>query len=154
MGVGLQVVRAAADVGTSEGFLVAAPLPPMLASPPPPHAASSVAAPPAAVRQLLATRFTRRVRSLLASLGSTRGAIAASLEAAWWRPLVTVTLPPVVHDFIEAFDACCYPALLRDEDRPRDSDMAQDAAETSDKSAGTSDKFAGTSDNADADRAE
>jgi hypothetical protein len=33
---------------------------------------------------------------------------------AWWRPAVTVPLPAVVEDFQVAFDAGCYPSLLRD----------------------------------------
>lgn len=187
---------------------MAAPLSPTPPSSPPPHAASSVAAPPAAVRQLLATRFTRRVGGLLASLGSSRSAVAASLEAAgvravprnrecspislyvtavigadpnvksvsvvgdavavdlraWWRPVVTVTLPPAVHDFIEAFDASCYPALLPGEHRPRKADMARGAAGAQgavqgaqDAAAGAqsaADTSAGTSDDAHADRAD
>jgi hypothetical protein len=31
---------------------------------------------------------------------------------AWWRPDVVVDLPSVIHDFLVAFDECCYPALL------------------------------------------
>lgn len=45
----------------------------------------------------------------------------------WWRPTVAVPLPQAVHDFRVAFDAGCYPALLRDEfpddvDRPHGPD--------------------------------
>jgi hypothetical protein len=32
---------------------------------------------------------------------------------AWWRPEVRVPLPEVVRDFTVAFDARCYPSLLR-----------------------------------------
>lgn len=107
---------------------------------------------------LFDTRLAKEVRGLLATLGSSRGSIAAALEAAgiravptdpgcaplalflsavvgvdpnvrsvrvegdavvvdlraWWRPTVTVPLPRVVEDFKVAFDAGCYPALLRD----------------------------------------
>lgn len=41
--------------------------------------------------------------------------VAVDLRA-WWRPDVTVALPQIVHDFTVAFDAGCYPALLRDEE--------------------------------------
>lgn len=34
------------------------------------------------------------------------------------RPVVTVLLPAVVHDFTVAFDACCHPGILRDDLRP------------------------------------
>ena len=40
-------------------------------------------------------------------------AVVVDLRA-WWRPTVTVPLPPVVVEFRAAFDAGCYPALLRD----------------------------------------
>ncbi len=51
-------------------------------------------------------------------------AVVVDLRA-WWRPTVTVPLPPVVHDFRMAFDAGCYPALLREEFRPHDVDHQQ-----------------------------
>lgn len=112
-----------------------------------------IAAPGGALRP---TRLSREVRQLLATLGTTRGEVAASFEAAgvravprdaqhtpvslfleavigadpnvksvtvsehsvalemraWWRSEVVVDLPPVLHDFMAAFDECCYPALL------------------------------------------
>lgn len=43
-------------------------------------------------------------------------AVVVELRA-WWRPTVTVPLPAVVEDFKVAFDAGCYPALLREEYR-------------------------------------
>lgn len=36
---------------------------------------------------------------------------------AWWRSAVAVPVPAVVHDFMAAFDAGCYPALFREEYR-------------------------------------
>jgi hypothetical protein len=112
-----------------------------------------IAAPGGALRP---TRLSREVHQLLATLGTTRGEVAATFEAAgvravpgdaqhtpvslflgavigadpnvksvtvdertvavemraWWRSGVVVDLPPVVHDFMAAFDECCYPALL------------------------------------------
>jgi hypothetical protein len=53
-------------------------------------------------------------------------AVVVELRA-WWRPPVTVFLPPVVHEFSAAFDAGCYPALLRDGRRPGGADRARGA---------------------------
>jgi hypothetical protein len=138
--------------GASAPRPVAGALPTYLAAAPPPP----TSAPP-----LMETRLAREIRSLLGTLGTTRGAVASTLEAAgvratpgeagaspvglfltaivgsdpnvksvrlgagalvvdlraWWRPAVTVPLPAVVEDFQVAFDAGCYPSLLREECR-------------------------------------
>ncbi|HVC14021.1 MAG TPA: hypothetical protein VND62_04085 [Acidimicrobiales bacterium] len=52
------------------------------------------------------------------------GAVVVELRA-WWRPMVAVALPAVVEDFTRAFDAGCYPALLRPEHRPGNADHGQ-----------------------------
>lgn len=49
------------------------------------------------------------------------GAVVIDLRA-WWRPTVTVPLPGVMHEFKTAFDAGCYPSVLRDPFRPDGAD--------------------------------
>lgn len=107
------------------------------------------------------TRLTQELGRLFASLGSTPGELAGSLEGAgvraqpgdpaaspvrlflaavvgadpnvkalrveggelvvdlraWWRPTVSVPLPPVVRSFEIAFEAGCYPSLAPGERR-------------------------------------
>lgn len=46
------------------------------------------------------------------------GAGVAMVELrAWWRPAVTVTFPAAVRELGAAFDAGCYPSLVRREQR-------------------------------------
>ncbi|MGH9047250.1 MAG: hypothetical protein ACRDVW_08045, partial [Acidimicrobiales bacterium] len=46
------------------------------------------------------------------------GSEAAVVELrAWWRPAVSVAFPAAVRDLAAAFDAGCYPSLVRGEQR-------------------------------------